>query len=233
MRYCTSRLLVLFLIAGASLGAATIQFSVSCSDAPTAPEDQNCQGPGDIHTSATVTVSPTRVSSVASFISPGTPLFFVARAFSQYDADYLLTIHGGSGTARVEPCLSANSLYDRSGSSGALAAFGSAIAVAGGGTSEQTNCGDPSGAGFPVAFDVPTLFHFRLQSSGYADSTTRSGIGSSSAFFGGLRFYDVLGNSINATFTLAEIPEPSSLLPILAAVGVLATLRCGRQNRRE
>ncbi len=217
-----------FLGAGTIASAAAITITVSCSDAPSLPGATSCNGPHQ--TSATASASLTSVSSAASYSGGGTIANYVATAKAEVNVDYLLTVHGGSGAGLFAVCLTAfGTDSGSSGSGSASAAFGALGAFGSSGNTGTAGCDpivlDHIQTGATFQYDVPQLLHLRLFSSSYGDSTQSSGGGSSNASIGSTFTFADSAHLINhgATFTLAEVPEPSTLLLtfiVLAVAGI-------------
>lgn len=210
-----------------TLYGAAITTSILCSDAPPPPGATSCSGPHQ--TAASFTVTPTSVTSSAQYGGGGTPDNYMAGASATFEADYVLTVHGGVGLGRFVPCLTASSTASGSGSSSASVVFGTFSAAAiGFGQSNSTGCTDFSGHISPSAtfqYDVPQIFHLRLATSSHADSLSQGGFGSSSASIGAFHFANLDSLIVTgATFTLTEVPEPSTLLLSLP-VGLFACWR--------
>jgi hypothetical protein len=218
----------LLLVSVLHLHAGTIITVASCTDAPTVytASSASCSGP---FTDASATAGPLSVSSKAAYTGGSTPLNYVARASASYDADYLLTIHGSSGIGHFAVCLTAEG-YDNgySSASGSGSASFGPISLDVFGDQTESTC---SGANV-LAFETPTLFHLHLSALAYGDSTlphAAGGLGTAT-FRGIMVFGDdptiPLGGH---AYDLAEVPEPSILLPAILAFIVWVLLNSMRK----
>jgi hypothetical protein len=231
--YMVVLLTLLLTASSAVLRGATITVSASCADsapAPTtlSPGSATCNGP---HIFASATVSGFALTTHATYTGVGEYGSHLGQATASYDADYLLTIHGGSGIGLFSPCLTIAALSNYGSEAGASASFGS-LGISVGGYGQQSTCNAVGGP--RLAFDVPTLFHLSLSALSEVDNFANHSEGATSlASFSPRQIYDLTGNVIpNATFTLAEIPEPSTFLYVLLTVIVLSRLRAPVRTSR-
>ena len=131
------------------------------------------------------------------------------------DADYVFTVFGGTGDGSFFPCF-----HVRGIGLAAMAVDGIGAQVFDAPFIGADTCGlygqsNPFGSPIPFTFGVPQIVHIHMEgSTSGAEFVSTS---ADASFDGPFEFFDPSGNPIsNVTFTLVEVPEPStaSLLSI-------------------
>jgi hypothetical protein len=211
--------------------AGVLSFSALCTDAAsvTTADSMSCDG---VHTSASVFATFGNSSADLSVRAAADKLDHYdnwgGSATASFDANYLVTIHGGTGLGRIAACFDVTGGDTGPFASGAGTASytvnGQTVSVGGWSHMTEETCG--TGGGLLVPFDVPTPLTIHL----YATATASAGTmydqgGYAEARWNGIRLSDFTAlDIVNGSVTLVELPEPGAAGLAVAGMVVIGAL---------